>query len=247
VSDLEGAGVLAGEGQFLQDVYPTQQDGGGVDRFAYSSTMHLTESSTLVGDASRQALWDAWSPYWDTDRRYLLEKTPSNLLKMRFLQALYPESSFVVMIRHPIAQAIALRARGWSDRSVSRLVDHWVTAHEIMSGDIPGLRRVTVIRYEDLVAEPVGGLQGIQSFLDLPPKPIELDLDRGLNHTYFDRWKGSGLASVTARLTARRFESRIARYGYSFASPLPVGPLPSDLPTLDGFPTADATRQRPAS
>ena len=43
VANLEGIGPVADEGQYVQDVYPTQQQAGGIDRFAYSPDMHLTE------------------------------------------------------------------------------------------------------------------------------------------------------------------------------------------------------------
>jgi sulfotransferase family protein len=240
VSDLEPTGKKAQEGQFLQDVYPSQKDAGGIDRFAYSADMHLTETSPLVTDESRRALWDAWSPYWDTDRPVLMEKTPANLLKMRFLQALYPDSWFIVVVRHPVAQAMALHRHGWTTRPVSKLVDHWVTAHDTMSDDLPDLRRVIVVRYEDIVASPHEALAGIQAFLDLPDEPTELDLDQGVNQAYLDEWRHTGrLAPLANRLTTGRFEARIRRWGYSFESPLPVGPLPDGIPTLGGLGGAD--------
>jgi len=234
VSDLEGTGVKADEGQYLQDVYPRQRDAGGSAKFAYSREMHITESSPLVNEASRVALWDAWCPYWDTDKPILLEKTPSNLLKMRFLQALFPASSFVVMIRHPVAEAMALRARGWTRRPVPMLIHHWLTAHEIMSSYLPSLNRVVVVRYEDVVAKPHEELKGLQSFLGLDSESPDEEFQQGLNDTYFQEWVDGGpLTKLVNRITTGRFESRIRRYGYSFTSPMPVGPLAPELPALE--------------
>ncbi len=233
VSDLEGTSVKAEEGQFLQDVYPLQKDAGGVDRFAYSPTMHLTESSPQASEASRDALWNAWSPFWDTEQPLLLEKTPSNLLRMRFLQAIFPSSSFIVIVRHPVAQAMALRARGWSDRNTFKLIDHWVAAHDVMRGDLEGLERVIVIRYEDLITDPRRVMAGVQTFLGLDGSAPEQDVEQGLNGAYFEQWRNGGMvASLVNRRTIRRFESHIGRYGYSFSSEVPVGPLAPELPTL---------------
>jgi hypothetical protein len=233
VANLEGIGPVADEGQYVQDVYPTQQQAGGIDRFAYASEMHLTESSPLVSSASHAALWKAWAPYWDTTKPVLVEKTPSNLLKMRFLQALFPGSSFVVVVRHPVAEAGALRARGWSRRSVGRLVDHWVHAHEVMAGDLSLVERVVVVRYEDLVTRPGDVLGALQAFLDLDRVAAGEEPRQDLNDGYFQDWRSGGvLTSAANRRTVSRYESRIGRYGYSFSSPMPVGGLAPDLPTL---------------
>jgi len=234
VSNLEGIGPVADEGQYVQDVYTTQQQAGGIDRFAYAPEMHLTEASPLVHGASRTALWEAWAPYWDTTQPVLVEKTPSNLLKMRFLQALYPGSSFVVVVRHPVAEAMALRARGWSRRAVGRLVDHWVHAHEVMTGDLPRVERVVVVRYEDLVSRPAEVLGGLRDFLALDRVDEGERPARGLNARYLEDWQSGGLmVSLANRRTVRRYESAIRRFGYSFSSPMPVGGLAPDLPTLD--------------
>jgi len=233
VSDLTGTGVKADEGQYLQSVYPQQRDAGGSGRFAYSAKMHITEASPLVSEASRVALWDAWSPYWDTTQPMLLEKTPANLLKMRFLQALYPTSSFVLAIRHPIAQAMALRARGWTRRPVPVLIHHWLTAHDVMTGDLAHLDRVTVVRYEDLVAEPDRNLEALQSYLGLDPEPTGEEFQPGLNEAYFRDWnEGDRLKTLARRTSVAWFESKLRRYGYSVRSPTPIGPMASDLPAL---------------
>jgi hypothetical protein len=233
VANLEGIGPVADEGQYVQDVYATQQQSGGIDRFGYAPEMHLTEESPLASAASRLSLWEAWAPYWDTSAPILVEKTPSNLLKMRFLQAVFPGSSFVVVVRHPIAEAMALRGRGWSRRPVGQLVDHWVHAHEVMVADLPFVERVVVVRYEDLVTRPAGVLGALQTFLDLDRVATGEEPRRDLNDRYLDDWRSGGLRNRLAnRRTVSRYGSAIGRYGYSFSSPLPTGPMSADLPAL---------------
>ena len=152
---------------------------------------------------------------------------------MRFLQALFPGSSFVVVVRHPVAEAMALRARGWSRRSVGSLVDHWVHAHEVMAGDLAFVERVVVVRYEDLVTRAAEVLGGLGAFLDLEGAAAGEDPRRDLNDRYLEEWRSGGVVTrVANRRTVRRYESRIGRYGYSFSSPMPVGGLASELPAL---------------
>ncbi len=241
VSNLEGIGVVADEGQYVQNVYTTQRDAGGIGRFAYSPDMHLTEHSPNADRASRDSLWEAWAPYWDTSKEVLVEKTPSNLLKMRFLQAVFPGSAFVVVVRHPVAEAMAIRSRGWSGRPAAKLIDHWVHAHAVMAGDLHAMDRVVVIRYEDLVAHPTEVMAALQGFLGIGPVPTEDQPRQGLNDRYFEEWaSGSWRSRLVNRRVVRRFESAVSTFGYSFASPNPVGPLAAHLPTLeipDGSPT----------
>jgi hypothetical protein len=102
-----------------------------------------------------------------------------------------------------------------------------------MASDLASLDRVIVIRYEDLVTNPHQTLKGIQGFLGLEGNLADEDLRSGLDEAYFDEWKKGGpLAALRNRRTASRYESRISKLGYSFSSPMPVGPLPEDFPTL---------------
>src|SRR5690349_4227420 len=143
ISGLLDTGVIENEGHHLQDVYPRIRTYGGMGRFAHSDRAHLTESSPLANVNSARRLFEAWAPYWDLDQRYLVEKSPSNMIMGRFLQALFPESSMIVIVRHPIV--VALATTKWTPTIVSRngrvrtslpsLVSHWVKAHEVLRGD----------------------------------------------------------------------------------------------------------------
>ena len=73
VSGLTGTGVKEDEGQHLQQVYPPARVYGGAGRFARDERAHLTETSPLVTADNAAALWSAWEPYWDLDRRFLLK------------------------------------------------------------------------------------------------------------------------------------------------------------------------------
>ena len=163
ISGLSGTGVREDEGQHLQRVYPKAKVYGGSGRFAFDRRSHLTEASPLVTPENAAALRQAWDPYWDLSARYLVEKSPPNLVMGRFLQALFPDSSMIVVIRHPVV--VALSNKKWrkmlsSDprrfQTVSSLVQHWVTAHRVFLQDLPHLRRLHVVHYEDLVARPGG-------------------------------------------------------------------------------------------
>ena len=91
VSGILGTGAPHDEGQHLQDVFPTARSHGGPGRFAFDPAAHLTERSPLATAApARSGCSSSGARHWDLDRRVLIEKSPPNLIRMRFLQALYP-------------------------------------------------------------------------------------------------------------------------------------------------------------
>jgi hypothetical protein len=174
VSTLSGTGVFEDEGQHLQSVYPPALHYGGSGHFARSPEAHLTETSPLVGTEQAKALVHSWTPYWDLSRPRLVEKSPPNMLMGRFLQALFPAASFVMVVRHPVV--VALSTRKWTHfisrhprkfANLSSLVGHWMIAHRLLAADFPYLRRVHVVYYEDLIQHPGATLESLRKFLDL--------------------------------------------------------------------------------
>ena len=207
----------------------------------------------------------------------LMEKSPPNLIRMRFLQALFPDSAFVVIMRHPIP--VSLATQKWSDTKPHSLIEHWLRAHELMAEDVPHVRRVHVMRYEDLVAEPDSELRAAFGFLGLEDhgagrttaEGLNTDnfhadrtLRTGVNDRYFDDWYGPRRHTVVRRayyeLTERRYEGRARHFGYSLRRPhelrtptlrLPGlsdrGPRPRSRRPPLGERPADPVRRRPAS
>ncbi len=204
VSGLENTGAPEDEGQHLQSVYPIAKVYGGPGLFAFAPEAHLTESSPLATEASRETLIAEWSPWWDLDRPVLVEKSPPNIIHLRFLQALFPEASFVVITRHPIPVSYATRKWRWR-YSLRTMVRHWVVAHELYRRDKPSVGRLLEVRYEDFVRDPNAVLAGVYGFLGLAPVPTELEV-RDANEAYLERWRADG-----RRLRGRLEQSRIRR------------------------------------
>jgi hypothetical protein len=231
ISGFAGTGVKEDEGQHLQDVYPAARQYGGAGRFAFDERSHLTERSPLATAENAQRMLDQWSAHWDLDRRLLLEKSPPNLVMTRFLQHLYPQARFVVVVRHPVV--VALSTQKWAGplAGLSPLLEHWVRAHETFLADAAKLRNVHVVRYEELVSDPAATLAGVADFLDLR-EPIAADsLDSSRSDRYHQAW--ADLTGSRSPLTRRRvaqlrarYADRIARFGYDF----------DDLSALADFP-----------
>ncbi len=229
ISGFENTRSPEDEGQHLQSVYPTALSNGGPGRFGFEAAAHLTETSPLASPESGRKLFGEWRPYWDLRKTHLLEKSPPNLLQTRFLQALFPDASFLMLLRHPVAVSYATRK--WSRTTLRSLIRHWLTCHEIFEEDRKHLSRVLVLKYEDFVREPDATLAGIYAFLGLEPRPTTLPISTGVNRKYFQRWNRSRdnlLLRRYIRGLVEQYETRVSRFGYSLEDLDGDRPTPSD-------------------
>jgi hypothetical protein len=196
VSGFQDTGAPHDEGQHLQDVYPTARQHGGPGRFAFDARSHLTEDSPLATAENAVRLFEQWAQHWDLSRRVLVEKSPPNLVQMRFLQALFPEAGFVVVVRHPVVTALATRklATTWWMRRTFRTapldetLEHWFAAHRWMLADLPQVRRRHVLRWEDLCRDTSTSLRGIAELAGIDGRFRLPDLDAANEVRYVEEW-----------------------------------------------------------
>jgi len=229
VSGLTDTGVPEDEGQHLQGVYPKIRTHGGLGRFATVPAAHLTEESSLCTPENKERLLASWRPYWDASRRFWLEKSPPNLIMGRFLQGLFPDSFLIMVVRHPVA--VALASHKWNPILISRkgrwrrtlpgLVENWVAAHRILEADSPRLERLLVVNYEHLSAQPEAELERIQHHLGLPT-PIDGSAITGDHSSgYEEAWAamrtGTPLRRYSRHVIERRFSADVRHFGYDLA------------------------------
>ncbi len=217
MSAFSDTGVSEDEGQHLQTVYPPDHRSGGAGLFAFDPSAHLTERSRLVSPSSRDRLLAEWGRHWRADAAVGIEKSPPNLIRARFLQALFPDAAFAMVIRHPVAVACATQKGRRRLLSYGALVHHWVACHTLLAGDAPYVRGLHVIRYERLVGDPDAALAPVFAAVGLAPCRV-WDLVRpGIDERYFGRWRGAPnpIRRLDRDRTVHRFEPAVARFGYS--------------------------------
>lgn len=218
ISGFENTGAFEDEGQHLQTVYPPAYSFGGPGLFGFAEGAYLDERAPLATPENAHRLLSEWEPFWDTNKRMLVEKSPPNLIRTRFLQSLFPGSRFVVVLRHPIAVSYATQK--WTPATVwiQTLLKHWLTCHERFERDRAHLDHVHVLRYEDFVASPERELNRIHRFLDLDPVPLQREVRPGVNDDYFAIWARRRRNPLTRPYTSyvvRKLGDRVARFGYS--------------------------------
>jgi hypothetical protein len=187
ISAFTNTGTIEDEGQFLQTVLPLETTFGGVGRFGFDPRAHMTEDSPLNTPDAASRLLSEWRRYWNIDKTVMLEKTPSNLLRMRLLARLFEPSSFIVVTRHPVA--VSLATLKWTEGNLFSLIAHWIHCYGIAQADAAVMNRVLWLSYEDFVANPQLELTRVLRFLNLPERSDSSLTPRDDNPKYFDLWR----------------------------------------------------------
>jgi hypothetical protein len=217
VSGFHNTGVPEDEGQYLQNVYPTIREAGGAGRFCFDPKAYMDERSSLVSDKNRRKLFEQWGKHWDTTKPVLVEKSPCNIIRSRFLQAMFPNSYFIFLVRHPVVVSYATQK--WSETSIPELFGHWTKAHRRMREDTQYLKRHLLIRYEEMIAEPDTVLARVYKFIGITPQPVKEPIYKVLNETYYDRFAAMQKANASFAAECQKFASSFKESGYLLDAP----------------------------
>ena len=171
----------------------------------------------------------------------MLEKSPSSLLRMRFLQSLYPDAHFVVILRHPVCNAYATHSwalehggkNALSPDAVAGFVEHWVHAHRMLEQDLPHLRNVRLVHLETLVASPQQVIDAVCADLGLPshPLPEKRSVRGDVNRKYAREFERESHATQQA---IRQHAASFPKFGYSIDL---LDQVTATAPSLLGVPT----------
>jgi hypothetical protein len=212
VTGLSGTGFPMDEGQFVQDVYPATA-GLRPGYVAYQSDAWLNEDSPLVNPASAARLLEQWGRYWRRDAKVLVEKSPPNMLKSRFFDALFPSALQLFVLRDPLVVAAATQK--WTQTSLTAGVHHTIEAYRRLFADLPHVAcKWLVVRYEALVDEPLSVLAPVLEELELSVDglgDLSGKVDSQVNARYRDIFSAATLsprgerALLRARRVCRRF------------------------------------------
>jgi hypothetical protein len=146
--------------------------------------------------------------------RRLIEKSPANSMRTRFLQAVFPDATFVIVARNGLAVSEGIvRKRAFDPErphmaglttTLPEAAGQWLHANRRLLADRRHLRRSVVVRYEDLVARPAAVLSDVFHACGLDPRlaPVPA-FETDLNARQVARLRPSERALVQA-LTGER-------------------------------------------
>lgn len=217
VSSFQNTGFPEDEGQFLQSLMPISDKFIAPGKFAFNKEAHFTTKSKLL--QNKQVLINDWLGKWDLAKPILLEKSPTNLIRTRFLQEVFPNSKFITIIRHPIANSYAVK-KWTNDFFLEKLIKHWITAHVIYYEDRKYLKNELFISYEDFIHSIDKTLSKISNFLDIEVKNDNQFKNK--NEFYFDLWRLKGYSGLKyfgkfleKKYLIEKYETKINKFDYS--------------------------------
>ena len=146
------------------------------------------------------------------NKSILVEKSPPNIIHTRYLQEIVPNSYFIIIIRHPLA--VAMATKKWNNQSISKHLDHWLLAHKILNNDLKKIKNSLILKYEDLNKNTFENK--INNFLDekllLEPKILENFHSMKLSNEKY-------LKNVVSDNIKNKYEKKINKFGYTFKKP----------------------------
>lgn len=177
ISGIWDAPVPENEGCYLQGAIPHTAKHGVPCHFATDPEQHLVEGSRLDTLSTRIRLEADWAPWFDPAKPWRVEKSPVNLTRMRLYQSLFPIAQFIVVVRNPRYVAAAMRK--WTDIGDSAVIRYWRDTHELVQRDLSFIHNWLIVRYEDLVRNPLGERERMFAFLDLALCTSKLHIEDG--------------------------------------------------------------------
>lgn len=162
------------EGHFITDQFIKDYDIGlprmWVDR---EDIFRLTEEDKGP-DVDR--IKKEWGMRLDLSKKILLEKSPPNSARTRWLQANFENAYFIGIVRngYAVSEGISRKGdpkhldEGWP---IERSAHQWARSNEILEKDSTRLNHFVWVKYEDLTESPQNTLDDITRFLGLSPFP----------------------------------------------------------------------------
>lgn len=177
----------------------------------YLDELRRTEESSP--DGGRRLLFDWLEELGPQVKPRVLEKTTTNAIRMRWLQAVFPQAAFIGMVRDAYAVCEGIRRK--AGKSVERSARHWARVNQVMLADAQQLERFHLLKYEQFVSSPQTVLPDLAQFLDLPTAELTRAFDavgevRNMNQDSLKR-----LTPEEIRTIGREAGDVLASLGYS--------------------------------
>lgn len=166
-------GSMRDEGQYNTSELVRPADAGFPRLWALRPELfHLDEGSRPRLNVER--LKRQWGfRFNDPGRPVLMEKTPANAARVRWLEREFENAHFVAIIRDGFAVAEGIRRK--AGHPLQRAARQWAVSNRIMLDDLAHVQHALIIRYEDLVERPADVIGQVLAFIGLDAAGVMLD------------------------------------------------------------------------
>ena len=222
--------ALPTEGHFITDQFRKDYELGMPRMWAAREELFPHTELDQGPDATR--IKKQWGLRLDRSKPVLLEKSPPNTPRMRWLQAHFQPAYFVAVVRNGYAVAEGITRKGdpkhlregWP---IEQSAWQWRRSNEIIEEDTPHLEHLLWSRYEDLAEDPQRELDRICQFLGISPFPA-FDSSQALAiHEREQAVRNLNQSSIDALTTQQILrinevaDKCLARFGYELIQPIP--------------------------
>lgn len=197
-------GSLHTEGQFLTDqlVLPKAV---GLSRLWASQPQHFQLDEDGGAGVDVDKIKRQWGAKFDHPHRpVLIEKSPTNAARTRWLQRHFAPASFIGIIRDGFAVAEGIHRK--AGHSLEEAAQQWARSNQIMLDDFEHLERKQIVRYEDLTERPGEVLAETYAFLGLQAHDEGLDEREFAVHEQTSKIRNMNDRSMAALDEAQRGE-----------------------------------------
>lgn len=190
-----GISTLPKEGVRFTAMLPAPEDKGWT-RMWIRCTEYMDIGSEIEPKRAERIQKD-WAPWLDRSCRAFMDKSISNVTRIPWLERNFNNAHFIGIVRdgYCVAEGIRRKARprGEAARQTGTVYpiemagEQWVAANERLLAAANNVKRFMLIKYEDLVADPVGTLGKTWEFIGLAlphmePLPDGLIIDQNAHH-----------------------------------------------------------------
>lgn len=169
-------GYMPTEGQFLTDQLVLPRAVGLPRLWAIKPELFCLDENGGE-DIDVERLKRQWGAHYNDPRRpVLLEKSPTNAGRSRWLQEHFEDAHFIGIVRNGYAVAEGIRRK--AGHLIALAARQWARSNEIMLRDFDFLERKRLISYENLTETPGNVLEELYEFLGLEARSLECTPDR---------------------------------------------------------------------
>jgi hypothetical protein len=192
---------LPNEGQLLTSAFPkTSEYGAGRNWTKFPDVFRWTEENDSA--PALRARYD-WAYLYEPGPGILMEKSPPNSIRSRWLEQNFRPSRFLALTRHPYAVCEGIRRR--TGLALEEAAEHWRRGNEILLEDCARLERCLLLTYEEVTEQPDEQLQRIERFLEL-----DVPVDRDVLEVPIPMHNIGGRPQLLQNLNGKSFE-RLSR------------------------------------
>ncbi len=144
------------------------------------------------------------------DGKRLCDKSPAHTLRARFIQGCFPDAYFITIIRNGYAVSEGIIRKRYEDlerpkyTGLETMIEdaavQWCTANEVIVSykEYNLLKRLHILKYEDLVENPYNTLLSVLDFCNLDTKNFPIpSFDKDLNDKQISRLVPNDIEKVT--------------------------------------------------